>query len=97
MNSWWARTLAAFISSVFIQVFTVSCILSIVLSSRLNISPSLGIPVSYLPGLITFLLILGSGTERVRSTPVEETRCRVCGYILRGIPEPRCPECGERI
>jgi hypothetical protein len=26
-----------------------------------------------------------------------ETRCRKCGYILRGIREPRCPECGERI
>lgn len=26
-----------------------------------------------------------------------ETRCRNCGYILRGISEPRCPECGERI
>ena len=27
----------------------------------------------------------------------DETRCRKCGYILRGITEPRCPECGERI
>jgi rubrerythrin len=26
-----------------------------------------------------------------------ETRCRKCGCILRGISEPRCPECGERI
>jgi hypothetical protein len=26
-----------------------------------------------------------------------ETRCRKCRYILRGISEPRCPECGERI
>ena len=26
-----------------------------------------------------------------------ETRCRKCQYILRGITEPRCPECGERI
>jgi len=26
-----------------------------------------------------------------------ETRCRKCGYILRGIPEPRCSECGESI
>lgn len=26
-----------------------------------------------------------------------ETRCRKCGYILRGIRGPRCPECGERI
>src|SRR5262245_39499083 len=27
----------------------------------------------------------------------DETRCRKCGYILRGLTEPRCPECGERI
>ena len=26
-----------------------------------------------------------------------ETRCRKCDYILRGITEPRCPECGEVI
>src|SRR4026209_494990 len=26
-----------------------------------------------------------------------ETRCCKCGYILRGITEPRCPECGERV
>jgi hypothetical protein len=26
-----------------------------------------------------------------------ETRCRRCGHILRGLSEPRCPECGERI
>ena len=26
-----------------------------------------------------------------------ETRCRKCNYILRGLTEPRCPECGERI
>jgi hypothetical protein len=26
-----------------------------------------------------------------------ETRCRKCNYILRGLSEPRCPECGERI
>lgn len=25
------------------------------------------------------------------------TVCRKCGYTLRGISEPRCPECGERI
>ena len=30
-------------------------------------------------------------------TPDAETRCRKCGYILRGISEPRCPECGEKI
>jgi uncharacterized paraquat-inducible protein A len=30
-------------------------------------------------------------------TPDGETRCRKCGYILRGISEPRCSECGEVI
>ena len=22
--------------------------------------------------------------------------CPICGYRLRGLPEPRCPKCGER-
>ncbi len=26
-----------------------------------------------------------------------ETRCRSCGFILRGITAARCPECGEPI
>ena len=26
-----------------------------------------------------------------------ESRCRRCGYILRGLSEPRCSECGEWI
>ena len=38
---------------------------------------------------------LTAGQQRF-PTP-KETRCRKCDYILRGITEPRCPECGERI
>jgi hypothetical protein len=34
---------------------------------------------------------------RFQDVDPEETRCRKCQYILRGISEPRCPECGERI
>lgn len=26
-----------------------------------------------------------------------DTRCRHCDHILRGLTEPRCPECGEPI
>lgn len=26
-----------------------------------------------------------------------ETRCRRCGYILKGLSKPECPECGEVI
>lgn len=28
---------------------------------------------------------------------IHEARCRKCRYILRGLSEPRCPECGEAI
>jgi uncharacterized paraquat-inducible protein A len=27
----------------------------------------------------------------------QETLCRRCGFVLRGISEPQCPECGERL
>ena len=52
-----------------------------------------------LPCLSAALLVYGQLTRdfapgRARS---RETLCRKCGYILRGISEPRCPECGERI
>ena len=27
----------------------------------------------------------------------DELRCRKCRHILRGLSEPRCPECGQHI
>ena len=27
----------------------------------------------------------------------EHARCGACGHILKGLTEPRCPECGESI
>ena len=32
-----------------------------------------------------------------RHRPDGNTYCGVCGYILKGLSEPRCPECGTRI
>ena len=32
-----------------------------------------------------------------RAVNDEHTRCGKCGYILKGLTEPRCSECGERI
>ena len=46
-------------------------------------------------GVGTYALLSGGFRRRVAMH--RETRCRCCGYILRGITEPRCPECGERI
>ena len=42
--------------------------------------------------LITYFTVPVSTAEQLR-----QTLCRRCGYILCGISEPRCPECGERI
>ena len=33
----------------------------------------------------------------LKTDPETETHCRKRGYIPRGITEPRCPECGEKI
>jgi len=58
------------------------------------------------PDLVEAVLVIGSYVLATTATLVilryrptgptdSETRCRKCGYILRGISEPRCPECGE--
>jgi RNA polymerase subunit RPABC4/transcription elongation factor Spt4 len=49
------------------------------------------------PGLVASVLAATFLSRWSGSHPENETRCRKCGYILRGISEPRCPECGESI
>ena len=60
--------------------------------------PAVGLLI-YLPVLLVAFVAYGLltryfGPKHLRPS---ETYCRKCGYILRGISEPRCPECGERI
>ena len=61
----------------------------------------LGVGVSFsyfLPVLLLAFGVYGLATRFFAPRPPDlETRCRKCGYILRGISEPRCSECGERI
>lgn len=47
---------------------------------------------SLIPLLVTAVI-----AGRFVYSPDNETRCRKCGYILRGISELRCSECGEVI
>jgi len=51
-----------------------------------------------LPLALTVLFALG-WTLSVVSARIADghTRCRRCSHILRGLSEPVCPECGERI
>jgi hypothetical protein len=51
------------------------------------------------PSLLVALFIYhgltwGYGGERAKEV---HTRCRKCGYILKGLKLPRCSECGEAI
>jgi hypothetical protein len=50
-----------------------------------------------LPALLVCLVAYSVLSPRGASRLASETRCRKCAYILPGISEPRCPECGERI
>lgn len=52
-----------------------------------------------LPGLLVTVLVTTFMVRRrvMRQQGDGETRCRKCDYILRGLTDPRCPECGERI
>lgn len=65
-----------------------------------------GTPLAYWSLAISFSVFACVGWALVNTDrrwqagrPVSdrETRCRKCGYILRGLSEPRCPECGETI
>ena len=64
-----------------------------------GLSPVVNSPIYWIAGVIMptlFTTALASSWVTHVESP-DETRCRKCGYILRGITEPRCPECGERI
>jgi hypothetical protein len=50
--------------------------------------------VTPIPGII----IYGLYTRHFGPPPPDgELHCRRCNHILRGLSEPRCPECGEPI
>ena len=42
-------------------------------------------------------MLLFEGLTPDKTKDAGETCCRKCSYILRGLSEPRCPECGEKI
>ncbi len=60
--------------------------------------PSVSLLVIWvIPMALVGVVAFGLAAHFLKVPAGRETRCRRCGYILRGISEPRCPECGERI
>lgn len=49
------------------------------------------------PAIIACLVAVPTYTLILRPKGNTECRCRKCGYILKGISEPKCSECGEPI
>lgn len=51
--------------------------------------------LTFVPMFLIWLFLLPRNLiENRRCRQNAERRCAVCGYLLRGLPEPRCPECG---
>ena len=55
---------------------------------------SVTLPFFVLPIAVYALLTRAYGPQKMLE---QETLCRKCGYILKGITEPICSECGEKI
>ena len=51
--------------------------------------------VAFVPGPIIATVLVHTLTPKERLDG--HTRCGKCGYILKGLTEPRCSECGEQI
>ncbi len=49
--------------------------------------------IALVSALIAFVIACIKGARQ----DVEHIRCLKCGYILKGLSEPRCPECGQQI
>ena len=58
-----------------------------------GVATTVTIGVLTLPGLFIALLVYGLGKPPKHG----HTHCGNCGYMLKGLTELRCPECGERI
>ena len=59
---------------------------------------TLGSPgAQFMLGLVMWTSILAVGCLYKVRAGHNNTRCRKCGYILRGLTEPVCPECGQVI
>ena len=80
------------------QMDAIGFLSAYVSASSLRYSTACAI-VLCVPGIVLSFAVYGLLTRRYyRDGQADsETRCRKCHYILKGITEPRCPECGERI
>jgi len=99
-RKWYWRGAATVIAGAVLGLSSEGILRAII--SALTFGPAagnLGLPLAIYTGSISLftMIIYGGLTYWLTDDHDEETRCRKCGYILKGITEPRCSECGELI
>jgi hypothetical protein len=57
----------------------------------------IGTGILFTPAVLLGLISAIHVARRLELLAGKYPRCGNCGYILRGLPEPRCPECGTPI
>ena len=71
---------------------------AIIIRLGADVPDRLVIPVYFLLAPVPAVAAWGFVNRRFGlSVPDGELHCRRCNHILRGLSEPRCPECGEPI
>ena len=93
---WFGSTFSLFTPSTPLEAFTQD--MQSVLALSLGDHAAFGL-VWMLPPIVFTVLVYGLITRHLPSRRYVDgdLRCRKCNYILRGLIEPRCPECGERL
>lgn len=98
MHGFW-RAFVALFGGMFVGCFL--CVLLLFLVYQVGVSGMvmlLGMFTTPVLTSVATLVLYGLlGTEGPTDEQQRESRCRACSHILRGISEPRCPECGEQI
>lgn len=97
---WWTVTLQGF--GVYVLAFIVWTLaigaLGLILAKRgIALGGIIWLALSFMPPGFAACAHVASRTSGFRPDPEGHTRCGQCGYILRGLSEPRCPECGRQI
>ena len=78
------------LAGIAVGLFTTSVIAAVTMGSTYG---AVYVTAITFPGMVLSLGVAACAP----SNADDECRCRKCKYILRGITEPRGPECGERI
>jgi len=86
---WWAVGVGA--SYLFVCIVFIAMVNAFRLSPRVAYAPFLCAGVPYVIGLIAATVAMARREPRTER-PWE---CEGCGYLLVGLNEPRCPECGR--